>query len=240
MKFLLLSIFLWVNPLTFVAEMNVMRKDLEMLFQKQRYDLAEQKLNALLKDYKSETNEVYLNLAHIYFLKKNKEKALLYYDKVLQNANAEIQSIAFNQLGYMSALRQNLPEALQLFKEAVIRYPNNQDARYNYELILKVIAKNPQIFQNNTKNNIANPNNSDTLTKISRLNPNIQGNEQGEKASAQGTKISENGASQKNMLSKEKAENILQTLRNQETQYLQQKQKNIKKINPNHVGLPEW
>ncbi len=237
MKILFLCLFLWINPLTFVAEMNATREELVLIFQKQQYDIAEKKLNTLLKDYKSETTEIYLNLAHIYFLKKNKEKAILYYDKVLQQQNPMMQSVAFNQLGYMSAIRQNLPEALQFFKEAIIRYPKNEEARYNYELVLKKVAKNPQIMQLVAKNNAPN---SDTLSKISRPNANVQGNEQGEKASPQGTRFSEKGESKKNLLSKEKAENILQTLRNQETQYLQQKQKSNPKINPNHVGLPEW
>lgn len=239
MKILFLLLFLWVNPLTFVAEMNITRKELIRLFERQRYDLAEKKLNLLLKEYKSETKEVYLNLAHIYFLQKNKQKALLYYDKVAQQQTPEFQSIAFNQLGYMSAIRQNLPEALQLFKEAIIKYPKNAEARYNYELILKIIAQNPQMLQNAQKN-LPNSPSSDTLTKVSRLNIDAKGNAQGEKASPQGTRISEKGESRKNLLSKEKAENILQTLRNQETQYLQQKQKINTTQNPHHVGLPEW
>lgn len=85
---------------------------------------------------------------------------------VLTNAkNKKIASMAFNQLGYVTVKGAPAPTveinsdsvfliALQNFRNALKRNPNNDSARYNYELLKKVVDY-PETVMNKTRSLVA-------------------------------------------------------------------------------------
>jgi hypothetical protein len=74
------------------------------------------------------------------------------YTGLAQTASASFRSQAFNQLGVMSFLsapppkppKDVLVQAQGLFKSALISNPTNDQARFNYELVTKMLEQNEQ------------------------------------------------------------------------------------------------
>ncbi len=207
MKFTFLFIFLWINPLNFILEINELSRLIQIDYQKGDFAAVEKNLKILLDDYEINTSEVYLNLGHAYFNRRQADKAKFYYEKSLLLSNPEIQSIAYNQLGFLAYSQQNNEEAANYFKESLRRNPQNFEARYNFELVQKLLIKQgidpSQEKQNKNQN-------SSTQKKSNEA-----------------------------QLNQEKAEALLNTIKKQETQYLQQRHKGIT-LPPPPPGKPDW
>jgi tetratricopeptide (TPR) repeat protein len=215
MKSFFLFIFLWINPLTFIAEMNELKVLVENDFQRGDFIAVQIKLEKLLNEYSIEVPEIYLNLGHAYFNRRMADKAKFYYEKALEKSNSDIQSIAYNQLGFLANVQQNNEEALTLFREALLKNPQNNEARFNFELIQKQLMmqreKNQKEKQNSSTQNKKNKSNKDkSILKSSEI-----------------------------QLNQEKAEALLNAIKKQETQYLQQVPKGIT-LPPPPQGKPDW
>ncbi len=74
------------------------------------------------------------------------------YTSIAQTGSPELQSKAFNQLGVMAFHstpspkpgKEQLTQAQNLFKSALITDQNNQQARFNYELVTKMLDQQEQ------------------------------------------------------------------------------------------------
>ncbi len=84
---------------------------------------------------------------------KNLETAQIQYTALSQNFNTSspIRSSAYNQLGVMSYQLseqsgggEGLQEAKEMFKSALRINPQNEDARFNYELVSKMLEEQQQ------------------------------------------------------------------------------------------------
>lgn len=209
MKFVFLFIFLWINPLNFILEINELRRLIQIDYQKGDFVAVEKNLKILLEDYEINISEVYLNLAHSYFNRRNAEKAKFYYEKTLLQANNEIQSVAYNQLGFLAYSQQNNEDAINYFRESLRKNPQNFEARYNFELVQKQLMSkgmNP-IEEKQRKNN--------------------------------NQKQTDNQNKNEMKVNQEKADALLNTIKKQETQYLQQRPKGIT-LPPPPPGKPDW
>jgi hypothetical protein len=234
MKGLILSIFLVVNPITFVADRNYYVIKAEQAFQTQQYVLASQHYSYVVKDLEWKKENIALNLAHSYFLAKKYELAATEYTQLSQSTAISLASVALNQLGYLAAMNQDFEKSLQYFQEALVKYPQNYEARYNYELIAKILQRRGKKPQNKPekKNNTAQDKTKDKQ----------KGNGQGEQNTDDSKNENKyNPQKLKDLqLNKEKAEAILKAIRNQESQYIQQQQQKKKLQNNTNPNLPDW
>jgi len=125
-------------------------------------------------------------------------------------------------------MNQDFEKALQYFKEAIIRYTQNNEARYNCELMAKILYKYGKKTKKEKKNNTQEKQ-EDKLEKKQTKTEN----------SKIETKL--NPQKLKDLqFNKEKAEAILNTLRNQEMKYIQQQQQKKKRDPPQKNSLPDW
>ena len=93
--------------------------------------------------------DVCLNLANAYLLSNDTLNALNRLQGLLSNDDKMIQSIANQQVGVIATNKHQLEPALTFFKNALLANPHNDDARYNYELVKKMIEQQDKDQQQN-------------------------------------------------------------------------------------------
>ncbi|MFN8356532.1 MAG: hypothetical protein U0Y10_18915 [Spirosomataceae bacterium] len=81
--------------------------------------------------------EVRLDLGHSYFLLGDTKGATRQYQRLVHAQSAEIATMSLNQMGVLSNNEGAHQKALAYLKEALQVNPNNEIARYNYELLKK-------------------------------------------------------------------------------------------------------
>jgi tetratricopeptide (TPR) repeat protein len=120
-----------------ITEINRKKSEAEASFKKGEYDKAITQYTALLGMGVNEP-KVVINLAHAYFKQGDKENAAKYYEMVSGSSDKNIASVANQQLGVLQGDKpENIEKALEYFKKALLQNPQNEDARYNYELLKK-------------------------------------------------------------------------------------------------------
>ena len=143
MKFILI-VFLIINPLTEldkIAKINKAKKEAEQAYLAEDYSLANAKY-LYLKDSLGVTDDkLLLNLANTQFILEDTTSALNSYSELKDSPNREIRSLAYQQLGAMQFNSKKYKEALSQYKSALKENPGNADARYNYELLKKLIKE---------------------------------------------------------------------------------------------------
>ncbi len=87
--------------------------------------------------------EVKVNLAHAYFQRNNNQQALKYYQPLLTRTPPRISSLINLQLGVLM-VPEDKALALDYFKKALILNSQNEEARYNYELLKKYLIQHPE------------------------------------------------------------------------------------------------
>ncbi|MEN7546918.1 tetratricopeptide repeat protein [Rapidithrix thailandica] len=144
MKFCLLILsFLWlVDP--DVSVVNQHKKAAEKAFMNQKYETAISNYTYLMDSLNVREPEVMLNLAHSYYHTKNMEKAAGMYENLGNIEDTKIRAIANHQRGYMAASEKKYDEALAFFKKALMADPSNDETRYNYEMVKKLLKDQQQ------------------------------------------------------------------------------------------------
>ncbi len=145
MKYLLLALLtvLTTDPLK-VRRINAMKSEAKDAFQSGDYQAAAEKYTVLIDSMGITEDELMLNRAHAYYLLKDTAHATTDYQSLLESAKNEIVSRASNQLGLLTNQSRKPEEALRLFKQAIKADPQNEDARYNYEMLKKKLDKKKQ------------------------------------------------------------------------------------------------
>jgi Ca-activated chloride channel homolog len=137
---LILFVFLaWFSgfSLTRIAKTNQVITEARRAYQDQDYFLALSKLQYLQNAYGYQSVHLPLNIAHCYFLNNNNPGARQYYQPFENSGNAYIRSIAYQQLAVVAYREKNRDEALLLCKKALLANPANEDARHNYEWLMR-------------------------------------------------------------------------------------------------------
>ena len=146
MKFVL-ALFLVINPFTDldkIAKVNKAKKEAEQAYLAEDYTLANAKY-LYLRDSLNVTDEnLLLNLANTQYILADSASALKSYSDLKDSPNKEVSSIAYQQLGAMQFNDKKYKEALEQYKSALKENPDNADARYNYELLKKIIKEEEQ------------------------------------------------------------------------------------------------
>ena len=196
-----------------ISKINEIKKEAKWNFSEKKYDQAIDKYKYLIDSMNLNDDNVMLNLSHSYLLNGDTLNAIDGYNSLTESKKGNIKSIAYQQLGVISDKYQKLKESSELFKNSIKSNPENIESKYNYELVMKKIKE--QEKQENKENK----------------DQQKQENKDQQKQSIE-EKLKEIN------ISKEKAEMILEALKNNEIQYLQQlKRKTSKKVDK---SKPDW
>ena len=161
--------------------------------------------------------EVTLNYAHALFENNDTVQARRKYAQLISIKEPSLASTTYSQLGIIFCTEKDTAQALTLFKEALILKPDNDLARFNYELLKRKYHPAP-----NPNNSVPKPKNNQLLSP-----PPPPKNEQAEVAKNNSQK--ELLKTLKNYgLTLQKAKIILDGMKNSEIQYIQQRQNLVK------------
>lgn len=150
MKFLALVILmnLSVSDINKIAKVNALKRQAEEAMKNEDFVSAISSLTILTDSLGVLEDPVLLNLANAYFHQNDTTNAVQYYSRVLGSEDDMLRSRAHQQLGVINQQKNKMDEALNSFKFALKSDPSNEDARYNYELLKKMLNEQEQ-QQNN-------------------------------------------------------------------------------------------
>lgn len=152
--FFLLLAFLIIDP-TKVSKINSLKSEAKKAYMAGDFKKAIEKYRYLRDSLGVKEEEVDMNLANSYFQLNDTTNALNTYSPLTQSSNAKIKSWANQQAGVVTNRQGKFEEALNYFKQALKAEPNNDQARYNYEMVKKKLEekKKQDQKQNQDKNN---------------------------------------------------------------------------------------
>ena len=102
----------------------------------------------LLKDEKLSKDDIIFNLATIYSSIDSVKKAEVYFNLGMQDSLNPSSDLSYNR-GNMFYKSQMLDESLKFFRDALLKNPEDDDARKNYEFVKNEIKKNQQAQEQN-------------------------------------------------------------------------------------------
>jgi len=120
-----------------IGRINSKKKEARQAYSSGDYKKAIQTYRYLADSLGVNEDEITFNLANAYYLTKDTANAQSYYSTASQSDKPYIRSRAEQQLGMMANRTGKQEEALNHFKQAVKADPQNEDARYNYEMLKK-------------------------------------------------------------------------------------------------------
>ncbi|MFO7823222.1 MAG: hypothetical protein R6V72_04735 [Cyclobacterium sp.] len=103
---------------------------------------------SLMEDHGLNQPEVRFNLALSYQNNGQEEDAKKTYEPLAGVPGNTVPSYAANQQGVLLGNEQKYKEALSYFKTALLKNPNNEKARYNYELLSRWLEGNEEEQEN--------------------------------------------------------------------------------------------
>lgn len=124
-----------------IAKTNRLIREAETAYIAENYSEAVEKYKTLIDSLDYAEEAAVLNLAHALYKTGQKEDASLYYDRILKSKNQSLSSTANQQLGVLAFENQKQEQALEYFKSALKANPQNEEARYNYELVKKAMQR---------------------------------------------------------------------------------------------------
>ncbi len=132
-----------------IGKINSAKAEAKKAFLEGKFKVAIEKYKYLIDSLGVNEEEVKANLASAYFQANDTANAVNTYQQLAQSNNKKINSVANQQLGVMANNTEKLEEALQHFKQALKASPENEDARYNYEVVKKKLEEKKKQQQEN-------------------------------------------------------------------------------------------
>jgi hypothetical protein len=284
--FIFLSLLL-IDP-NKISKVNSIKSEAKKAYVSGDYKQAIEKYKYLRDSMGVKEEEIDMNLANAYFQLNDTANALNHYAPLTQSTNAKIKSWANQQSGVVANRQGKIEEALNYFKQALKAEPNNDQARYNYEMIKKKLEekkkqdqkknqdKNNQDKKDDQKKDQQNKDKKDQQNKDQNKDQkdkqdkkdeekkdkeNKDKKDQQKKDQEQKDKEKKEQQQQEQKdqdkkekkdeknpslsdklkemkISEEKAKMILEAMKNQEVQYLQQNKRKATK--PKDKGKPDW
>lgn len=137
MNFLLLSLLVWLwnwRSYDQISARNLALKEAEAAYLAGNYQLASKQYQFLQANSRNIDPLVNLNLGHSLFRLKKYQQAREAYERAIRYV-PEQATDAITQLGVIACIEQDSARALSLFQQALLINPNDDGARYNYEII---------------------------------------------------------------------------------------------------------
>ncbi len=120
---------------------NKIKREAEFAYNDENYQVAAEKYSYLIDSLNFRDDAAKLNLAHSLYQLNEIDNAKTIYADISNSKDKEIRSIANQQLGVFESRGQNLQKSLEYFKKSLMANPQNEDARYNYELVKKKLEE---------------------------------------------------------------------------------------------------
>ncbi|MGK7388910.1 MAG: tetratricopeptide repeat protein, partial [Candidatus Cyclobacteriaceae bacterium M2_1C_046] len=141
MKYLIIAILLLapVNDINRIAKKNELKKEAKVAYENGDYKKAIETYHFLLDSMGVDEDAIRLNLANAYYNSADTTSAVSYYDQLTASDNNNIASVAYQQRGIIKNKQKKHKPALEDFKLALRKDPYNEAARYNYELLKKLL-----------------------------------------------------------------------------------------------------
>ena len=118
-----------------IAERNGAIEQAERFYAETKFEDAVRQHLLLISDYGLSSEEVRFNLALSYQNNGQEADAQKTYMGLIPASHAILPSFAANQVGVIQGNEKQYEEALESFKTALLKNPENEYARYNYELL---------------------------------------------------------------------------------------------------------
>ena len=131
-----------------ISRINQAKRNAEEAYKRGEFESAISSFRLLSDSLGVNEDPILLNLANAYFHQNDTTNAAQYYSRVLGSEDPLLRSVAYQQLGIIKKQQTKLKEALSDFKTSLKSNPNNEDSRYNYELLKKMIDEQEQQQQN--------------------------------------------------------------------------------------------
>ncbi|NBA85696.1 hypothetical protein GVN16_08000 [Emticicia sp. CRIBPO] len=138
--FYIINLLVNFQYLTNIEEKNMLKAEFRKSFVQKDYQRAIIKYKELEDISFLIEPEMRINVANAYFLIGDTINARKNYGKTLGLGGSSIQSASLNQLGIIAAQSGDSLKALEYFKQAIEVEPENNPARYNFEYIRKKYA----------------------------------------------------------------------------------------------------
>lgn len=274
MKYIFLVLLTLLIDPSKIGKANAAKSKAKTAYERGEYKEAVEQYRTLTDSLGVKEDEISMNLAHAYFHLNDTVQAQNAYLSMTNSAHADYKSVSYQQLGILAHRQGKLEEALNYFKSALKANPNNEEARYNYEMVKKKLEEQKKQEQQkkddqkqdqkeqkdkDQKDNKDQQEKNDQQKKDQekkdkekkdqdQKNKEQQEKEKKEKQEQQ-KKDEENKDEKKDnqpssdklkemKISEEKAKMVLEAMKNQEIQYLQQNKRKATK--PRSKGKPDW
>ena len=135
-----------------IGRINSKKKEARQAYTSGDYKKAIQTYRYLVDSLNVSEDEITFNLANAYYLTKDTANAQTHYATASQSDKPYIRSRAEQQLGMMANRSGKQEIALNHFKQAVKADPQNDDARYNYEMLKKKLNEEKEKNKDKDKN----------------------------------------------------------------------------------------
>ena len=254
-----------------IAEVNRLKAKAAEAYEQGDYPSAVKYYTVLVDSLQVDDDLIRLNLAHALINAGDTTSAQRNYTSLANSSDRPLKSVAYQQLGVINSHQKKYKEALSTFKESLKADPSNEDARYDYELVKKLLAEQQQEDQEGEdqkqeqneeeksdqeeeeKNQEGEGEKSEEQQSEEQKSEQQQGEgEESEEQSDQNAEQSEQEEGQEGEeappsvadklqemnITEEKARMILEAMRNNEMQYIQQNRRKPQK--PRDRTKPDW
>ena len=104
-----------------------------------------------LSEVNPEKKEINYNLGNLNFYKGEFDKAIVHYNDALETNNKDLKSNTHFNLGNTYYNLNDYEKSLSEYKKSLILNPNNDDARYNFEFVKKIMQKSEEEQQQDSE-----------------------------------------------------------------------------------------
>ncbi len=140
MNILILSISLLITLLT--AESNP--REANEAYNNGDYETAARLYREAIDD-DPENAKLHFNLGNTLMMLGENEQAIVAYERFMELAEtSEEKALSEYNIGHFEAIAEQWQKAASRFKQALLLNPDDEDARYNYELALQKLQKQQQ------------------------------------------------------------------------------------------------
>ncbi|MEM9858128.1 MAG: hypothetical protein AAF843_12260 [Bacteroidota bacterium] len=155
MKFFLTALLVLstFSDLDKIARVNKVKKEAKDAYLNGDYESALSKYKYLTDSLQVIDDDIRLNMANAYYNLADTAQAIDNYSQLFDSKSKAVKSTAHQQMGILSSKNQKFEEALDHFKEAIKADPSNTDARYNYELMKKILKEQEEQQQQQDQQN---------------------------------------------------------------------------------------
>jgi len=136
----LIASFLSIDP-SKISKVNKIKSEAKKAYLSGDMKTAIEKYRFLVDSLQVDEEEVAMNLANAYFNVNDTTSALNHYQPLSISRDSKINSWSNQQMGVVANRQGKFEEALNYFKQAMKAEPDNEQARYNYEMVKKKLEE---------------------------------------------------------------------------------------------------